>query len=206
MEGRSVDSVDNSGLPEDLERCIAFHGHLCGGLLTGYRAAKAAMEILGAERAVDEEIVAIVENDSCAVDAVQVLTGCTFGKGNFIFRDYGKHVYTFAIRPSGRAVRLSRRPREETPPSLTREADEETRRRRHHHWMLTAPVEELFHVERTTVALPPAAEVRESVVCQACGEPVMVTRTRRKSGRVLCIPCAETFHERENATPPATPE
>lgn len=52
------------------------------------------MEALGGGRDIDEEMVAIVENDSCAVDAIQVLTGCTLGKGNLIFRDYGKqHLY-----------------------------------------------------------------------------------------------------------------
>ncbi len=36
------------------------------------------------KRAVDEEIVAVVETDACFSDAVQVMTGCTFGKGDFI--------------------------------------------------------------------------------------------------------------------------
>jgi hypothetical protein len=45
-----------------------------------------------------------VENDSCAVDAVQVMTGCTFGKGNLIFRDYGKQAYTFMSRATGKAL------------------------------------------------------------------------------------------------------
>ena len=41
------------------------------------------------------------------MDAVQVLTGCSIGKGNLIYRDYGKQVYTFACRNSGQAVRIS---------------------------------------------------------------------------------------------------
>ena len=76
-----------------------FHGHTCPGLALGYRVALFALDKLG-NRAVDEELVAIVENNSCAVDAVQVITGCTFGKGNLIFRDYGKQVYTFLRRPT----------------------------------------------------------------------------------------------------------
>ena len=48
-----------------------------------------------------------MENDSCAVDAIQVVTGCTFGKGNLIFFDFGKQSYTFASRDSGEAVRVS---------------------------------------------------------------------------------------------------
>jgi formylmethanofuran dehydrogenase subunit E len=75
-------------LEPDLAEVIRFHGHMCPGLAIGYRAAKIAMERLGSWRAEDEELVAIVENDSCSVDAIQWITGCTFGKGNFFFRDH----------------------------------------------------------------------------------------------------------------------
>ncbi|MFP4056623.1 MAG: FmdE family protein [Candidatus Brocadiia bacterium] len=160
--------------PRDLQRIVKFHGHFCGGITIGYRAAKAALQRLGARRAEDEEVVAIVENDSCAVDAVQVLTGCTFGKGNLFFRDHGKHVYTFALRPSGRAVRISRKPGLRLSPEA----------------MLAAPAEELFWIEQTTIPLPVPARIHDSVVCERCGEPVMASRTRRRGERVLCIPCA----------------
>jgi formylmethanofuran dehydrogenase subunit E len=69
------------------ERVVDFHGHECIGLASGYRVAEAAMDALGDGRDIDEEMVAVVENDSCAVDAIQVVTGCTLGKGNLIFRD-----------------------------------------------------------------------------------------------------------------------
>lgn len=79
------------------EEIIQFHGHECPGLAMGYKMATAAMNKLGSIRAEDEQIVAIVENDACGVDALQCVTGCTFGKGNLIFRDYGKHVFTIWI-------------------------------------------------------------------------------------------------------------
>jgi len=90
----------------DFEEVVKFHGHTCPGVTIGYRMAKAAMNRLAAQRAEDEEIVAIVENNACGVDAVQVLSGCTFGKGNFIFRDYGKQVYTFYSRNTGKGYRV----------------------------------------------------------------------------------------------------
>ena len=68
-------------LPNDFQECVHFHGHLCPGLAIGYGAVKAAQQALGLAAAEDEEVVAVVENDSCAVDAIQVLLGCTFGKG-----------------------------------------------------------------------------------------------------------------------------
>ena len=85
-------------LPDDLKTCVEFHGHLCPGVVIGYCTAKLGMRELSARRAGDEELIAIVENDTCAVDAIQVLTGCTFGKGNLFFRDHGKMVFTFATR------------------------------------------------------------------------------------------------------------
>jgi formylmethanofuran dehydrogenase subunit E len=61
------------------------HGHECPGLAIGYRMAAAGFEALESARAEDEELVAIVENDACGVDALQCLTGCTFGKGNLLW-------------------------------------------------------------------------------------------------------------------------
>ena len=171
--------------PRDLEQVVKFHGHFCGGILLGYRAVKVALERLGTRRAEDEEVVAVVENDSCAVDAVQVLAGCTFGKGNLIFRDYGKHVYTFALRPSGRAVRVSRKPGRHLTPEQ----------------VLSARVDELFWVDETTLKLPAPASIQESVACERCGEPVMATRTRSRAGRTLCIPCASRGANREKRPP-----
>jgi formylmethanofuran dehydrogenase subunit E len=94
----------------DFQRCIDFHGHICPGLAIGYLAAMAGMAWLKQNRAQDEEIVAIVETDACGADAIQALTGCTFGKGNFFYRDYGKHAFTLADRKSGRAVRMALKP------------------------------------------------------------------------------------------------
>jgi len=88
------------------EEVVAFHGHTCPGLAMGYRMTTAVLKLLCKIRAKDEELVAIVENDACGVDAVQCLSGCTFGKGNLIFKDYGKSAYTFFCRNSKKALRV----------------------------------------------------------------------------------------------------
>jgi len=92
---------------KDFEKCVEFHGHICPGLSIGYRASQAGMEWLKEHRAEDEEIVAVVETNACGADAVQVLTGCTFGKGNFFFKDYGKQVLTLISRKSGDGIRVA---------------------------------------------------------------------------------------------------
>lgn len=172
-------------LPEDLRRIVEFHGHYCPGIMAGYLASRIALERLGAERAEDEELIAIVENDSCAADAVQVMTGCTFGKGNFFFRDYGKHVYTFAVRPSGKAVRVSR-----LPPTEGAVPEDETREEAMLR-LLSTPLEKLWKVEEGTIELPETARIHDTVICTRCAEPVMVTRTRELDGKPVCLACIE---------------
>ena len=66
------------------EKCVEFHGHECGGLAIGFKAALYARELLGLGRAEDEEVVCIAECDACPIDAIQVILGCTAGKGNLL--------------------------------------------------------------------------------------------------------------------------
>ncbi len=101
---------DNITNQSDYQECVKFHGHTCMGLTIGYLAAKLALAHLEVKRAADEELIAIVENDACCCDAVQVLTGCTFGKGNFFFKDHGKMAFTFGARSSGKSIRLVLKP------------------------------------------------------------------------------------------------
>src|SRR4030042_4626819 len=90
----------------EFTKCVAFHGHLCPGLAIGFQAARTLMKRLGVRRAPDEELLAIVETDACGADAIQVMTGCTFGKGNFIFKNYGKHAFSLIERRKGKGIRV----------------------------------------------------------------------------------------------------
>ena len=67
------------------EECIKFHGHICGGLMIGYKAASYAIALLELQFSVDEQVVCIAENDACGFDAIQVMLGCSIGKGNLLF-------------------------------------------------------------------------------------------------------------------------
>ncbi len=94
----------------DFTKCVEFHGHMCPGLAIGFQAARTLMGRLGVRKAPDEELLAIVETDACGADAIQVMTGCTFGKGNFVFKNYGKHAFSLADRKRGKAMRVCLRP------------------------------------------------------------------------------------------------
>jgi len=190
------------------EDAVSFHGHRCPGLALGYRAAGVGLAALGADPAGDEEVVAVVENDACGVDGLQVRTGCTFGKGNLRFLDYGKHVYTFYDRASGRGVRVATRPdfstarfdpdfgalrdRVQGGAATAEERDEFERRLRGVcDAILAAPAEEIFVVTPVPSPPPEPARIHRSVPCDECGESVAEHRLVERDGKRLCIPCAE---------------
>jgi formylmethanofuran dehydrogenase subunit E len=190
---------------EDFKRCEAFHGHVCPGLSIGYRAAKAAMAWLKEKRADDEEVVAVVETDACSADAVQVLTGCTFGKGNFIYKDYGKMALTIFSRQSGEGVRVIVRPEAFKPNeehlSLVQKVskgeatvEEQKRFEQLHHQrtcdVLERPEKELFVMTPVKTELPAKARIEPSVPCSRCGEATMQSKMTIVGTEKICRACA----------------
>ncbi len=169
---------------EQYDEIAKFHGHRCPGLAMGYRMTKAAMNRLAESSAEDEELVAIVENDACGVDALQWLTGCTFGKGNFIFKDYGKQVYTLYSRNTGKGVRVHFK--DGSVPAEMRRSKQDMI-----DWILAADENEVVDVKEVTMDPPPKAQIHKSIKCDVCGEAVMETRIRDMNGSKLCIPCAQ---------------
>lgn len=191
-----------------LESAIQFHGHICPGLIMGVRAAEFARLHLGIQRDRDEELLAIVETDSCGVDALQSILGCTFGKGNLIFKDYGKNVYTIAVRNSGKAVRIAQRQspagrknnryRElKTKAWLDTEEQAEMQRLLQETvaYLITCPFDDLFLWQEVDIELPSPAGIYNTVICASCGEGVMETRAVRGTLGLMCQPCQDKEDE-----------
>jgi formylmethanofuran dehydrogenase subunit E len=194
MDERSTDS--------DLRAAVEFHGHLCPGLAIGYRVARYVKEHY--PRSEDEELVCIAENNSCSVDAVQELLGCTFGKGNLIYRDYGKQVFTFFSRKDRRALRIyfkgdlsgdmdDLRARYFKGELSQEESKEfEIMRDRVTQHILDAHDEELLSVkEEAEIPAPLKARIYPSLQCQECGEGFMEICGRTANGKVVCQGCYE---------------
>ncbi len=178
--------MDPANLPPDLQAAVRFHGHLCPGLLIGFRAAKAAAQALGLTRSQDEELVAVVENDSCSVDAFQALLGTTFGKGNLKWLDYGKQVFTLTDRRQNRAVRVAF-----TGDALRpRRADGSVDREAFSRLLLDAPDQDILKIEEVPPAPPDLARIEPSLTCARCGEAVQESKAVRVAGQTLCRPCA----------------
>lgn len=190
------------------EDVVKFHGHSCPGLAIGYRVAMAAFEELNLkEQPQNEEILCIVENDSCAVDAIQVITGCTFGKGNLIFKDYGKQVYTFFDRKTGKAIRVSvdfefkesKKDKEIWQRFMEGDRTDEVinfinkRKAEKIKKILQARKEEIFKITYPHVVPPKEAKIFKSLRCESCGEKVAEPKARLLNGKILCIPCFKSL-------------
>ena len=188
---------------ETISNVIKFHGHSCPGLRIGIRVSELVRRELG--DLPDARLVCITETDMCGVDAVQYLTGCTYGKGNLIHKDYGKTAFTFFDRETGRGLRC--RLRSDARGDLagemsflqqkigsgeanqTEQARSKELRRQMEERLMTTDLDQLFEVTAPNVAMPRGARILASLVCEACNEETMESRTRRFNGQTLCKPC-----------------
>ncbi len=193
-----------------IDKTIAFHGHSCPGLVIGIRAAELALQRLGPAEAKD--LVAVVETDMCGVDAIQFLTGCTFGKGNLIHKDYGKMAFSFYDRSKNLGFRAVLRPdisgglsseirnlMEDVEDGTANEDDHARLRRLRRDLQeryMTADLEEMFIVTEPSSPVPKPARILQSLRCEACGEMTMESRTRRFGGKTLCLSCFEKVEQK----------
>ena len=162
------------------EDCVAFHGHACGGLTIGYKAALYAAKLLDLQFSDDEQVVCISENDACGVDAIQVMLGCSIGKGNLLFHLRGKQAFSFYNRKTGASVRLVLKPRQ-----MPREES--------FAYYQSCDPEEMFTVKETTLTLPEKARLFDSYVCDCCKEVTGSNWVRLSGGKKLCLDCYETY-------------
>ncbi len=213
--GKKMENEDIS-LGGNFSKCVQFHGHMCPGLAIGFQAAQTLMKRLGAKKAPDEELVAIIETDACGTDAIQVMTGCTFGKGNFIFKNYGKHAFSLLDRRKGKGVRVCLRPdalqMDSEFLSLSEKVhkDEASEKEIGHfrqlqqgrvQKILEMDPEDLFKIEEIISAIPTKARIIGSGICDFCGEATKMDLLRKIDGKRVCIPCAEK-HAFGNSLPP----
>jgi formylmethanofuran dehydrogenase subunit E len=162
--------------------CVAFHGHECGGLTIGYKASLYAIKLLKLEFSADEQVVCIAENDACGIDGIQVMLGCSVGKGNLLFHMRGKSAYSFYNRKTGKSVRLVLRPKA----GLTKEES-------FAYYQACSP-EEMFDVKETTISLPEKARMFDSYTCACCGEVAGGNWIRLAGGKTLCLDCYDSYN------------
>ena len=192
-----------------IQNTISYHGHVCPGLSIGIRAAELALRDVGDPATFP--MVAVSETDMCGVDAIQFITGCTLGKGNFIHRDYGKMAFSFFNRETGKGVRAvlnhsgsalfseyrelaNRDARGETSPEEKKRMLAMRGQLQQH--LMQIDLDDLFTTQPLDKGLPRPPRVLESLTCAHCGEPTMESRTRRMGGEILCIPCFDAVDQK----------
>lgn len=189
--------------PSDFQKVIEFHGHVCPGLASGYRLAKAALAALGYDDPEEGDLVTIAETDRCTIDPFQIILGCTIGKGKLYIHNYGKQAFSVGCRKSGKAVRVVQIPYNYSPESnaLTRKVlseqvpDAEYRqykmqKEQRIREIMTLPDEELLKVHPIKLVLPEKETIYDSPCCAYCGEQVMEPWTRLREGKIACMQCA----------------
>lgn len=188
-------------MDNDFKEAAIFHGHTCPGLAIGYRIAKYVKEHY--PRSQDEELVCIAENKSCSVDAIQSMLGCTAGKGNLLFRDFGKQAFTFYSRDKNKALRIYFqggifKEMDELRQKMARgELGPEDRERmaalrsQAIEKLLSARDEDILEVEEVEIPAPEKARIHPSLKCEECGEEFMEILGRTAEGKVLCKDCFE---------------
>jgi formylmethanofuran dehydrogenase subunit E len=133
-----------------------------------------------------------------------VLTGCTFGKGNLVYRDYGKMGFTFFNRRTGQGVRLSMNPDtfrvnhrqlelfgKTRDGSITDAEQKELQTLGMQRTMevLDTRAEDLFSMAAVTTGMPDKAHIEPSTPCNRCGEPTMTSKLETVEGALVCRGC-----------------
>ena len=162
---------------------VAFHGHSCPGLAYGVVMVKLAMDRLECTRDNNEELLAITETDFCGVDALQYLSGCTFGKGNLIYKNTGKKAFTLVRRSDGKGVRVYC-----DSSNIKAENREEKIKK-----ILLMPAEQLCTIKEISIEMPEEARLFDNVVCSDCGEKLAENRALLYKGKLYCRDCLKEY-------------
>ena len=176
-----------------LERSVASHGHLCPGQVLGVRMTMRGLEELGLTvPPPPKRLIAIVETDRCAADAVASVSGCSLGKRTLKHFDFGKMAASFLDLDTGSAVRVaacdgSRELVSLYAPGVADTHKAQTEAYRH------MPDSALLRVQRVAISLsegdmPGSPRIR--VPCVQCGEHVSDDRHVVRGGELLCRSCA----------------
>lgn len=198
-----------SDLKRELECGELLHGHPCPPLALGLRAGHAALKALGVPRAVERELLAMVEVASDHygqgfADGIQVATGCTFGKDRIVRVPHGKLGLTLLDQRRRRAVRVAvlgsagevlestewfrvcqstGEPWAPVPSEVLDPVLEFVLESAEDHLFSVSPI---FPMEIED-GLPSFRTVR----CHACGDLVLQAYVRESGDARLCLRCAE---------------
>jgi formylmethanofuran dehydrogenase subunit E len=190
------DQKTNPDFERLLEESVKTHGHLCPGQVLGVRMSLLGLREIGIgdPRGKDrKKLIAFVEIDRCATDAVQSVTGCSPGKRSLKLLDYGKMAATFVNLKTGKAVRvLAKEEAKNKAKNYCPEIKDKYQCQTAAYKVM--PDDELFAWKEVTVEIPqedmPGRPLKR-VQCDRCREYVQDGREVHVKQKLYCKPCAD---------------
>lgn len=169
-------------LDELLDRCVAYHGHLCMGQTLGVRLALKGMDLIGTSNR--RQMIVLIENDRCIADAIQIVTGTRIGRRSAKLVDLGRMAATFLHTDTGLCYRVN--VRQVDPNAKHGEAACRS--------VLCVPDAELLSWRRVRVQLRPEelpGKPRRTIQCACCGEKVFDGKDVEGADGPVCRSCAD---------------
>lgn len=175
---------------EQLQKAIAYHGHLCLGQVLGVHLAEKGMEIIGTTD--PKKMIVFVENDRCIADAIQILTGTRLGRRSMKLVNYGKMAATFVNTETGAAFRVwvSGKINE----MIGKISSDRQEKERQYDMVLRSNSEDVVSVQKVNVDIPieeMPGKPKRTVTCVQCGEKVMDSKDISSEKGPLCLACAK---------------
>ena len=204
--------IKYENLADLLIKAGELHGHYCPYLALGVLAAQDAVQKMNADNDGMENLLAVVETNSCFSDGIQYTAGTTFGNNSLIYRDIGKTAVTFVKREDSaenlryylndpdfiereypEAAKLFKKVIAE------RRGSKKEQKKMKELWqqiafeIIEAEPKKYFKIEENAeIELPDYAPIFDNAECSKCGEKLMAVKAVQKDDRILCRDCAQS--------------
>ncbi|MFP4021804.1 MAG: tRNA (N6-threonylcarbamoyladenosine(37)-N6)-methyltransferase TrmO, partial [Halanaerobium sp.] len=188
------------------------HGHYCPYLALGVSASVNALNRLTAVNEGMEELLAVVETNSCFSDGIQYTAGTSFCNNSLIYRDFGKTAVSFVKREKSaenlryylKDVDFISREYPEADKLFNkvvaeRKGNKAEQEKLKELWQEIAfeivenDPDKYFKIEENIeLEIPDYAPIFADEHCSQCGEKFMAAKAVNQDGQIYCRECAQS--------------
>jgi formylmethanofuran dehydrogenase subunit E len=187
MTGASIKNDLAEIRRRNLEKAVAYHGHLCVGQVLGVHLSEKGLEAIQTDD--PKNMIVFVENDRCIADTIQILTGTRLGRRTMKLVNYGKMAATFVNLQTQIAYRIW------VSGNLDKIfGDVGTDKFKRCEKLLLTKSEDVVSLVQVSVIISPdemPGKPRHTILCSRCGEKVMDAKEIYLEQKPLCLACAK---------------